>query len=44
MVKMADHFRIAAIPTLFVFKNGQIVQKSMGYRKKEDIVAMIFKD
>lgn len=41
---LADHFRISAIPTLFVFKNGQIVQKSMGYRKKEDIVAMIFKD
>ena len=39
---LADHFKISAIPTLFVFKDGKIVRKAMGYKRKEDIVAMVF--
>ena len=38
---LANHFKISAIPTLFVFKNGQLVEKGMGYRPKDSIVSMV---
>lgn len=38
--KLADRFKINAIPTILVFKNGEIVNKSMGYKKKEDLLKL----
>ncbi|MBQ7445008.1 MAG: thioredoxin [Clostridia bacterium] len=38
--ELADRFKINAIPTILVFKNGEIVNKSMGYKKKEDLLKL----
>ena len=38
---LAAEFRISSIPTLLVFKNGQIVHTSVGYRPKEQILELL---
>ena len=38
---LAAEFRISSIPTLLVFKNGQIVYTSVGYRPKEQILELL---
>lgn len=38
---LAMKFGIASIPTLLVFKNGQIVNKSVGVKPKAQILALI---
>ena len=38
--QLAANFGIASIPTLLVFKNGEIAQKSVGVKPKAAIVAM----
>ena len=38
--QLAAQFGIASIPTLLVFKNGEIVQKSVGVKPKAQIEAM----
>ncbi len=38
---LAAEFRISSIPTLLVFKNGQIVRTSVGYRPKEQILELL---
>ncbi len=30
-------YKVTGIPTLLVFKNGQVVEQMVGYRSKEDI-------
>ena len=30
-------YKVTGIPTLLVFKNGQVVEQLVGYRSKEDI-------
>jgi len=40
---LADKYQIMSIPTLKIFKNGQIVDESVGVRPKEDIVKMLKK-
>lgn len=38
---LAASFQVMSIPTLMVVKNGEIVNKSMGAKPKEDIIAML---
>ena len=37
---LAIKFGIASIPTVLAFENGEITGKVIGYRPKEDIVAL----
>ena len=39
--ELAAAFRVSSIPTLMVFKNGRLVNTAVGYRPKEQIVAML---
>ena len=34
-------YNVSSIPTLMVFKNGQLVNKSVGYREKDEILKML---
>ena len=38
---LADRFKVNAIPTLVVVKNGQVTAVSAGYKKKEQILEMV---
>ena len=38
---LANMFGIESIPTVMVFKGGKLVNQSLGYRPKEQIVAML---
>ncbi len=38
---LAIKFGIASIPTVLVFRGGEITDKLVGYRPKEDIVALL---
>ena len=40
-MELAAQFRVASIPTLLVFKNGEVVNQSVGARPKKDILALI---
>ena len=37
--ELAAQFRVMSIPTLFLFKNGEVVNKSVGLAPKEEVVA-----
>ena len=37
--ELAAQFRVMSIPTLLLFKNGEIVNKSVGLAPKEEVVA-----
>lgn len=34
-------YNVSSIPTLMVFKNGQLVNKAVGYREKDEILIML---
>lgn len=34
-------YNASSIPTLMVFKNGQLVNKAVGYREKDEILKML---
>ncbi|MBO5197683.1 MAG: thioredoxin [Lachnospiraceae bacterium] len=38
---LAQEYRVMSIPTLLVFKNGSLVNTSVGVRSKSDIIAMV---
>jgi len=38
---LAAAFRVNSIPTLMVFKNGEVVRQSVGYCSKEELEAML---
>ena len=38
---LARQFRVMSIPTLMVFKNGEMVRREVGGRSKEEILAMV---
>ncbi|MBQ3639968.1 MAG: thioredoxin [Clostridia bacterium] len=38
---LASKFGIMSIPTVLVFKNGEVTATSIGYKPKEDILAML---
>lgn len=39
--ELASEYRVMSIPTIIVFKNGEIVDKAVGVRSKEEFAAMI---
>ena len=39
--ELARKFRVMSVPTLVVFKNGEVVSRSSGVKSKEEISAMI---
>ncbi|MBQ8732767.1 MAG: thioredoxin [Oscillospiraceae bacterium] len=39
--ELAQAFGVMSIPTLVVIRNGQIVQRAVGVRPKEQILAML---
>ncbi|MBQ2061584.1 MAG: thioredoxin [Oscillospiraceae bacterium] len=39
--ELAQEFGIMSIPTLMVFKNGQLVNKAIGAMPKENILALL---
>ncbi|SHH90444.1 thioredoxin [Clostridium collagenovorans DSM 3089] len=40
---LAQQFRVASIPTLMVFKDGDIKNKIVGFRPKSEIVDLVSK-
>ena len=40
-VELAVSYRIASIPTLLVFQNGQVVNKSIGASPKKEILELL---
>ena len=40
-MELAMRFQVSSIPMLVVFKDGKIVAKSVGYRSKAEISAMV---
>ena len=36
--ELAVRFNIASIPTVLLFENGQVVEKSVGFMPKEDLI------
>ena len=38
--ELAQQYRVAIIPTLIMFKNGEAVKRSVGVISKEDVVSM----
>lgn len=34
-------YNVSSIPNLMVFKNGQLVNKAVGYREKDEILKML---
>ena len=39
--ELASEFKIMTIPTLMVFKNGELQSRSMGVKPKEEILEML---
>jgi len=39
--EIAEKYKIPAVPTLIIFKNGQAVQKAVGLRSKEVLINKI---
>lgn len=39
---LAMDYKVMSIPALMVFKNGQLVNKTMGVQSKSDIESLIF--
>ncbi len=39
--ELADAFRIQSIPTILVFKNGQIADMAVGYRPKDQLAKLL---
>ena len=40
-MELAMRFQVSSIPMLVVFKDGKVVTKSVGYRSKAEITAMV---
>ena len=38
---LASRFRISSIPTLLVFKDGEMTVSSLGYQPKENVLALL---
>ena len=39
--ELAKQFRIMSIPTLIVIKNGETVNRALGYRPKDEVLALV---
>lgn len=42
-MSLAQRFRVMSIPTLVVFKGGEVSAKAVGFRTREEILALIAK-
>ena len=40
---LAERYNVMSIPTLLVFKNGEVVQKAVGLQTKENLLDMLGK-
>ena len=40
-LEIAQKYSVSAIPTLLVFKNGELANKSVGLVSKEEIIALV---
>lgn len=40
-MELAQKYRVMSIPTLLIIKDGEVTNQSVGFRTKEQIVAMI---
>ncbi len=40
---LAERFQVMTIPTVMIFKNGQIIEKSIGAKSKEAFMEMLDK-
>ncbi len=40
---LAERYNVMSIPTLLVFKNGEVVQKAVGLQSKENLLDMLDK-
>lgn len=40
-MELAEQYKVMTIPTVMIFKNGEIVDKSVGAKSKEDFAAML---
>ena len=40
-MELAMRFQVSSIPMLAVFKDGKAITKSVGYRPKSEIAAMV---
>lgn len=41
-VELCMQYKVVSIPTLFVFENGEVVDKVVGYRDKEELEELLF--
>ncbi|MEA4825106.1 thioredoxin [Clostridium sp. JNZ J1-5] len=41
--EIAQKYRIASIPNVMVFKNGEVVENMVGFRPKQDFVSALAK-
>lgn len=39
--ELAGQFNIMSIPTVLAFKDGKVVNSSIGFRSKEDIISIV---
>ncbi|MBQ9936275.1 MAG: thioredoxin [Lachnospiraceae bacterium] len=39
--ELAAHYKIMSIPTLIVFKNGEVYKKTVGVQSKSEILEMV---
>ena len=39
--ELTMQYNVSSIPTLMVFKNGQLVNRAVGYREKDEILKML---
>jgi thioredoxin 1 len=39
--ELAMGFGIASIPTIFIYKNGEITNKIIGYRTKDELLKLL---
>ena len=39
--ELARKFKVASIPTVMIFKNGEMTNKNLGYVQKEQLLALL---
>lgn len=42
-IQIPQQFSVASIPTVMVFKNGNLVDKAVGFRPKEELIQLVKK-
>lgn len=40
-MELAAEYQVASIPTLLLFKNGEVVETSIGFKSKEQLLEML---